>query len=125
MGIGLCPSPHHGYPCVVAAVCLVCPGRAGGGEFGGSIVVVRRAGRGGPAAAGRLTSARAVGLEYRECNGALAPRGQELVYSSLIPHSIQLGGTVSICVLTSALSLQLLQLRLVISEPFPVHFDIV
>src|SRR6058998_3689018 len=95
------PGPDDGRG-VRAAVCLVCGGVAGGGKFGSHSAVAQRAGRGAPAAACRLAPARAVGLEPGECYGALAPGGQKPVCSSLIPHSIQLGSPVSICVLTSA-----------------------
>src|SRR2546428_2856943 len=102
MGAGLCPSADQRPPRLVAAVCLVCPGVAGGSEFGCQTAVARGARRGGPAAAGRLASARALGLEPGQRHSALAPRGQKLVGPSLALHSIQLGCTVSICVLTSA-----------------------
>src|SRR5437899_9393611 len=103
MGAGLCPSAEQRPPRLVAAVCLGCPGVAGVSEFGCQTAVARGARRGGPAAAGRRAPARALGLEPGQRHSALAPRGQKLVGPSLALHSIQLGCTVSICVLTSGL----------------------
>src|SRR5712691_10639711 len=102
MGAGLCPSADHADPSVVATVCLVCLGVAGGGEFGCHTAVAREARRRSPAAACRFAATGALGLEPGQRHSALAPRGQKLVGPSLALHSIQLGCTASICVLTSA-----------------------
>ena len=85
-----------------ALVYAVCAGLAGGSELGGQTAVAGRTKSRGVAAPSGRAPARAVGLEPGQCDGTLAPRRQKLVYSSLAPHSIQLGCAVSICVLTSA-----------------------
>src|SRR5919108_2625884 len=86
---------------MVALVCAVGAGLVGSGELGGQTADAGRTRRSGIAAPSGLAPARAVGLEPGQRDGALASRGQKLVYSSLAPHSIQLGCAVSICVLTS------------------------
>jgi len=73
MGAGLCPSPHQADQSLVAPVCAVCPGLAGGSEFGGQTAAAGWAGGRGAAAPRGLAPAGALGVECGQCDGWLAP----------------------------------------------------